>query len=174
MFGISTTRLVLYGVVLIALIGANLWRLSDDEGATAPAPPVATIVAALPDLTLGHGGEVSAPSARDLFRRPGTEPVVAAPPPPPPPRKIQPVNEWAEQIDLANEILDGYRVVGILRIGGDMVATFERDGLIVTVKRGERLPEGFVARHVAIDHVILAHDGLAIERRFQEGVLDGD
>ncbi len=174
MFGISPTRLMLYGVALFALIGANLWRLSDNEGASAPAPQVSGIAAALPDLTLGHAGKVSAPSTRDLFRRPGTKRVVAAPPPPPPPRKIQPVNEWADQIDLANEILDDYRVVGILRVGGDMVATLERDGLIVTVKRGELLPEGFVARHVAIDHVILAHDGLAIERRFQEGVLDAD
>ena len=33
------------------------------------------------------------------------------------PRLIQPVDEMAEQIDLANEILDGYRVVGILRVG---------------------------------------------------------
>ncbi len=172
MFGISSTRLMLYGAALIALIGANLWRLAEDDRATAPPPPAAGVVAALPDLALGRPADAHAPPARDLFRRPGTEPVIVAPPPPPPPRKIQPVNEWAEQIDLANEILDGYRVVGILRVGGEMVATLERDGLIVTAKRGEYLPEGFVVRHVAIDHVILAHDGLAIERRFQEGILD--
>ncbi len=80
----------------------------------------------------------------------------------------------AEQIDLANEILDGYRVVGILRVGADMVATMERDGLIVTVKEGGRLPEGFIATEVAISHVILEHDALGVERRFQQGVLDGD
>ncbi len=138
-----------------------------------PAPATAPLMA-LPDLTLSQP-TATTPPARDLFRKPGSMPEKAPPPPPPPsPRLIQPIDEMAEQIDLANEILDGYRVVGILRVGADMVATMERDGLIVTVKEGGRLPEGFIATEVAISHVILEHDALGVERRFQQGVLDGD
>lgn len=173
MFGISSTRLAIYGVVVAALIAANLWRLGQDVRATPPAAPATTAVAALPDLTLSQPAAIS-PAARDLFRKPGAGVEAPPPPPPPPPRQIQPVDELAEQIDLANEILDAYRVVGILRVGPDMVATMERDGLIVTVKEGETLPEGFIATEVAISHVILEHDGLGVERRFQQGVLDGD
>lgn len=173
MFGISCTRLAIYGAVVAALIAANLWRLGQDVRAKPPAAPATTAVAALPDLTLSQPAAIN-PPARDLFRKPGTAPAKPPPPPPPPPRPIQPIDEMAEQIDLANEMLDGYRVVGILRVGSDMVATMERDGLIVTVKEGEKLPEGFIATEVAISHVILEHDALGVERRFQQGVLDGD
>lgn len=78
------------------------------------------------------------------------------------------------QIDFAESVLDEYRVVGILRVGPDMVATLARGDVVVTVKEGGLLPEGFVARRVAIDHIVLAHDALGVERRFQEGVLDGE
>lgn len=174
MFGVSSTRLAIYAVIVAVLIAANLWRL-DQTGYSPPdRAPANSPVLALPDLTLTLPA-ATGPPARDLFRKPGAEPAKAPPPPPlPPPRQIQPVDELAEQIDLANEILDGYRVVGILRVGPDMVATLERNGLIVTVKEGEKLPEGFIATEVAISHVILEHDALGVERRFQQGVLDGD
>lgn len=176
MFGVSPRRLALYAIAVIALVAANLWRLDQDGGAPAPAPAVTT-VSALPDLALARPTG-AAPPARDLFRKPGLEPE--APPPAPPPPEPEPVvrqpqyDPMAEQIDFAEAVLDEYRVIGILRVGADMVATLERGGVIVTVKEGGLLPEGFVARRVAIDHIVLAHEALGIERRFQEGVLDGD
>ncbi len=173
MLGISRTRLVLYAVVVVALIAANIWRLDHSRPFTPVTAPASAPLLVLPDLTLTRPTATTAP-ARDLFRKPGTKAEAPPPAPPPPPRQIQPVDELAQQIDLANEILDGYRVVGILRVGRDMVATMERNGLIVTVKEGEKLPEGFIATEVAISHVILEHDALGVERRFQQGVLDGD
>jgi len=174
MFGVSSTRLAIYGVIVAVLIAANLWRLGQDIRTTPPATSAAAAQTALPDLVLTPPAAIS-PAERDLFRKPGNEAEAPPPPaPPPPPRLIQPVDELAQQIDLANEILDDYRVVGILRVGPDMVATMERNGLIVTVKEGEKLPEGFIATEVAISHVILEHDALGVERRFQQGVLDGD
>lgn len=174
MFGISSTRLALYAVAVGALIAANLWRLDQNRPLTPQTAPATAILSPLPDLTFIRPNAVTAP-ARDLFRKPGAARETAPPPPPPPsPRLAQPIDEMAEQIDLANEILDGYRVVGILRVGAGMVATMERNGLIVTVKEGEQLPEGFIASEVTISHVILEHDGLGVERRFQQGVLDGD
>ena len=177
MFGVSRLRLSLYAAAVIALVAANLWRLDQGESAPPPAPAAAAL-SALPDLALAQPGGV-APPARDLFRNPGLAPE-APPPPPPPPPEPEPVvqtpqfDPMAEQIDFAEAVLDEYRVVGILRVGADMVATMARGGVVVTVKEGERLPEGFVARRVAIDHIVLAHDELGVERRFQEGVVDGD
>lgn len=174
MFGISPPRLAIYGVIVIALIAANLWRLDQSGPLTPQTAPATAPLMALPDLTL-TSPTASATPTRDLFRKPGAAREKAPPAPPPPPsRQTQPIDELAAQIDLANDILDGYRVVGILRVGADMVATMERDGLIVTVKQGEKLPEGFIATEVAISHVILEHDALGVERRFQQGVLDGD
>ena len=173
MFGVSGARLAIYAIIVVALIAANLWRLGQDVRTTPISAPAIATLTALPDLVLTQPTAVN-PPARDLFRKPGVAPEIQPPPPPPPPRQPPRVDEMAEQIALANDVLDGYRVVGILRVGADMVATMERDGLIVTVKEGETLPEGFIATVVAINHVILEHDGLGVERRFQQGVLDGD
>ena len=176
MFGISPLRLTLYGLVIAALIAANLWRLGPEEVA-APVAVETTAFSSLPDLTPVEPSS-AAPIARDLFRKP----VEEADPPPPrpqaPPQKAAPseprFDPMAAQIDRAEAALDAYRVVGILRVGADMVATLSRDGALVTVKEGGVLPEGFVARRVAIDHLILVHDDLGIERRFQTGVRDGE
>lgn len=175
MFGVPHQRIWLYAIATIALVAANIWRL-DQEDSAPPAPLAQDALSVLPDLALTQPSAI-APPVRDLFRKPGLE--AEAPPPPPPPPEPEPVvqepqfDPMAEQIDFAEAVLDEYRVVGILRVGADMVATLARGGVVVTVKEGGLLPEGFVARRVAIDHVVLAHDGLGIERRFQQGVQDG-
>ena len=175
MFGVSPLRLTLYGLAIVALIAANLWRLGQVEG-PAPTAVEAPVLTSLPDLS--HSAPTdAAPLARDLFRKPAVE--AEAPPSPPPQPPQEPVraapqfDEMAARIEMAEAALDAYRVVGILRVGADMVATLARGGGVVTVKEGGVLPEGFVARRVAIDHIILAHEGLGIERRFQAGVPDG-
>ncbi len=164
MSGISKNRLILYGVLLVALLGANLYRLNlapETEVAEAVSREAAPI--RVPELHVAARTDATAPGTRDIFRpnaAPAPKPVVAAAPAP------EPVVQTPDPIEIAigqvTKQLDAVKLVGVLASGEGALAVFEHDGNTLSRFVGDEIVSGFKLDRISQREIRARHDRLGL------------
>lgn len=165
MTGISRSRLFLYGLAVLVLLAANVWRLaSAPEAELAEAVQRSREPIGVPDLQVAVGRlETPAIGTRDLFRAgaaPAPAPVaVVAPDPTPRPQAPNPIEIAREQ---AAKQLDEVRLVGVMAAGERALAVFEHDGNTLSRFVGDEIVSGFTLDRISQGEVQARHERLGL------------
>ena len=164
MSGISKPRLILYGVLLVALFAANLYRISLSpqaelaEAVTRDAAPIR-----VPELHLALRTEAAPPGARDIFRpnaAPAPKPVETPKPAPQPAVAKPDAREIA--IGQATKQIDAVKLVGVLASGEGALAVFEHDGNTLSRFVGDEIVSGFKLDRISQGEIRARHDRLGL------------
>lgn len=168
LFGISRARFLLYGAVVLALAGANVWRFQSARIAVAT-----QLDESLPEPLEAYDGLQMAddfagferPARRDLFA------TVAPKPKTPPPKKV--VKKEVPKVDPrrialenAKKIFNAVKVLGILGARENPVAVIEYQNNIAALAKGAEVLPGFRIRDISLTHVTLRNDDLGVEEIF--------
>ncbi len=173
MNGVSRNRLILYAVLIVGLLGANLFRMgtaTDAELAEAVSSERAPIrVPALEVALRSDGGN---PGTRDIFRpnaAPAPKPI-EAPAPAPEPTVRQP-DALEIAIEQASRRLGAVKLVGVLASDDGALAVFELDGDTLSRFVGDDIVSGFKLEHISQREIRARHERLGLEAVLSLGAV---
>lgn len=168
MSAVPRRRLLLYGALAAALLGANAWRLAAPPDDPSPAATPRAPLEELPEIeaTDALAGFARPEPMRDLFRRdeaPEPEPEPAWDPEPEPPRP----DPTAQAVAEARRTLDGIALRGLLGQGPGMMAVVETEAGSRTVSLGEPVLPGFTVSAIDRGGLAIRHDELGIQQTYR-------
>ena len=166
MIAVSGKRKLLYGVLVIGLLGANALRWSTEDSTTAASSEraVATEVAPLPALMLSRelGSEANIGTI-DIFARSNPTPVAA---PPPPPVQVAASRPAIDPMQIARDAairqFEAIDLVGIMRSGNATQVVLRLDGQNRLLTVGQDILPGFVIESATNDTVRITHEHLGM------------
>jgi Tfp pilus assembly protein PilP len=163
MNGIPKKRLLLYGLLLVALAALNLFRLESQGTETVEAVKTDTRATTVPELVLDAADPTRRAGTRDIFR--------AAPEPPPPPVAVTPSEPETEPVppdprqialDAARRQVEAYKLIGVVASGDGALAVLDHDGNTQTRGLGEEMAPGFVLDRISQGEIRVRNERLGV------------
>ena len=166
MSAVSGKRKLIYGVLVIGLLGANALRWSTEDSTTAAGSEqaVATELAPLPALMLSRElGSEAMIGTNDIFARRSPTPVA---PPPPPPVQVAASRPAIDPTQIARDAairqFEAIDLVGIMRSGDETQVVLRLDGQNMLLAVGQDILPGFVIESATNDAVRITHNQLGM------------